>query len=471
MPRPSSAFRSLRPRLVVCALVFFLCFHPAASAQGFGTSKKKVTLHRKLPPAAHLNGSAINVQVTGHNFQTADANDLRSMLEAELLKNDHRLHAEDKHADSIIACVITEYVPPTAQSSTHSTYVPGSKKQNVETVTRYSGILKLAYTAKDAHSGRTLDSANITAKYDDEFNQYGSTNKGITDNLSSQWNKLKRGKFTGDKPPTAGELRDVLFSDAVSQISARLVNTDEPVEVLLARGKLDDANRLAEASLWTRNLEALETMTPFPNKEDDAYRLYNIGVAYEALAYGSEDPKAAQKYLQEAAINYGKAIDDKPSEKYFMEPQKRIDTAIAHYKTLREQPKTVAATDAPRSSPPDDMTAKSQKPATTASVPGASRGTGAKSASSNSNAGTPAVAKSVAPPAPKKPNGPPLTNDQVIQMVKAGVAEENVIDTIKSAGTVNFDLSPDGLIKLAQNGVKGKVVTAMQSKAKTSTTH
>jgi len=56
-------------------------------------------------------------------------------------------------------------------------------------------------------------------------------------------------------------------------------------------------------------------------------------------------------------------------------------------------------------------------------------------------------------------------------MVKAGVAEENVIDTIRTAGSVHFDLSPDGLIKLAQNGVKGKVVTAMQSKAKTSSAH
>jgi len=27
------------------------------------------------------------------------------------------------------------------------------------------------------------------------------------------------------------------------------------------------------------------------------------------------------KFLDEAAINYGKAVDDKPSEKYFLEPR------------------------------------------------------------------------------------------------------------------------------------------------------
>lgn len=161
--------RRLRLTAVLLAAIFSVT--SVWASEGFGGSKKKITLHRKLPPTAHLNGSAINVQVTGHNIQTDVATDLRNMLEAELLKDDHRLRSEDKHPDSIVVCNITEYVPPTAQTSTHSTGIPGTKKQSQETVTRYSGILKLAYTAKDAHSGRTLDSANITAKYDDEFNR------------------------------------------------------------------------------------------------------------------------------------------------------------------------------------------------------------------------------------------------------------------------------------------------------------
>jgi hypothetical protein len=470
MPRFPQFVRSLPVRLAAVALFVTSCAALPAFAQGFGSSKKKITLHRKLPPTAHLNGSAISVEVTGHNIQADVAPALRDMLEAELLKDDHRLRAEDKHPDSLIVCTITEYAPPQAQTSTHSTYAPGSKKPQQETVTRYSGILKVAYTARDAHSGRTLDSDNVTAKYDDEFNQYGSTSGGVTGTLSHTWDKLKHGKVEADKPPTAGELRDVLLSNVVSQIASRLVNTEEPVEVLLARGKLDDADKLAEAGLWTRNLEALETMTPFPNKEDDAYRLYNIGVAYEALAYGSEDPKAAQKYLQEAAINYGKAIDDKPGEKYFMQPQNRIDTAIAHYKKLHDQPKTVAAADT-GSAPVSDDTAKSATPArnSTSSKSSTTKSTTAKSTSSSS--GTPSAAKSLTAPAPKKPSGPPLTNDQVIQMAKAGLDEENIIDTIKSAGSVNFDLSVDGQVKLAQNGVKGKVLTAMKTKARQSPSH
>ena len=110
----------------------------------------------------------------------------------------------------------------------------------------------------------------------------------------------------------------------VSQLATRLVSTDETVEVNLARGKLDGANKLAESGLWSRNLETLETMTPLPNPKDDAYRLYNVGVANEALGYQSEDRAAAKKFLEQAAINYGKAIDAKPDEQLFLEPHRQL---------------------------------------------------------------------------------------------------------------------------------------------------
>jgi len=42
------------------------------------------------------------------------------------------------------------------------------------------------------------------------------------------------------------------------------------------------------------------------------------------------------KYLSQASINYGKAIDNNPAEKYFREPQKRIETALAHYEKLED---------------------------------------------------------------------------------------------------------------------------------------
>ena len=66
----------------------------------------------------------------------------------------------------------------------------------------------------------------------------------------------------------------------------------------------------------------------------------------------------------------------------------------------------------------------------------------------------------------KEPNAPALTNDKVIAMFKGGVDEENIIATIRQAPAVQFDLSPDGQIELAKNGVKGKTVTAMRERAR-----
>ena len=334
MPNFVRSYRSLLLWLAGMAALLLVLAPTYSHAQGFGSTKKKIVLHRKLPASVHLSGDSFTITVTSHGIQEDIGIDLKSMLATELMKNDARLREEDKGGDTQILCTITQYSQPKPSTSSESTYEVGSKKPVNETITRYTGLLTVAYQAKDRHSGRTLDSQNVTAKFDDEFNQNGSTKGGVTSAFSNTFKRLKNGKSEADTPPTDAELRNKLLKDVVSQISSRLVNTDETIEVLLARGKLDEADKEAEAGLWSRYLEAMETMTPFPNKEDDAYRLYNIGVAYEALAYASEDPKAAKKDLQDAAINYGKAIDDKPAEKYFLTPQARIETAIAHYNKL-----------------------------------------------------------------------------------------------------------------------------------------
>jgi hypothetical protein len=202
------------------------------------------------------------------------------------------------------------------------------------------------------------------------------------------------------------------------------------VEVYLARqkGALDEGDKEAEAGLWQRALETFETARPLPKQAEDAYRLYNIGVAYEALAYKAEDEKSAMKFLDEAAINYGKAIDARPGEKYFREPQKRIETAIAHYKRLEDQEnrKAEAAT--------------------------------AAAASSQAPAAPPPVAKASTP-------AKPLTNAQVIAMVKSGVDDDTVAQTIRAAKAVNFDLTDAGQQELTGNGISAQVLAAMKARA------
>ena len=100
-------------------------------------------------------------------------------------------------------------------------------------------------------------------------------------------------------------------------------------------------------------------------------------------------------------------------------------------------------------------------------------GTGSRSVtvgSSKPPASAPAApapgAASKAPAKTPAPAAPALTNAQVIKMAKAGVDEDNIVATIHGATAVQFDLSPDGLVDLASNGVKGKIVMAMRERAR-----
>ncbi|MBC7622692.1 MAG: hypothetical protein H7232_04830 [Aeromicrobium sp.] len=57
-----------------------------------------------------------------------------------------------------------------------------------------------------------------------------------------------------------------------------------------------------------------------------------------------------------------------------------------------------------------------------------------------------------------------ITNDDVIKLVKAGLSEAVILQTIDAATTVSFDTTTDGQIKLKQAGVTDAVVGRMVGK-------
>ncbi|MBV9340875.1 MAG: hypothetical protein JO159_08300 [Acidobacteria bacterium] len=458
-------------------------------AQGFGTiSKKKVTMHRKLPAAIHLPGNSLKLEVTSRDPKNNEmASQVSDILQAQLLKYNSNLRIDPSHPDAIVTCLVTNSSIPPVQDVVRN--VPTTKKVGKNFVTvqeprhfyEAKGNLDLTYQAKDAHSGKTLDSELINLKYAQEFDESGASTSTMTKGLNAlktPWNKVRKSSNDDQQTvPSPAELQQMLARRASSQIAARLVNTDETVEAYLARGKLDEANKMADAGQWTRMLESLEQMTPLPGKEDDAYRLYNIGVAYEALGYQSEDPAAAKRFFDQAAISYGKAVDSKPGEKYFLEPQNRIETALAHYRKLEQQPveaaKAAPASPAPANSSPaaDAGDSPSNQPAkeTSARARGLTPAKPKKAAVTNAimkekaaGAGTTQVAQD---------NTPPLTNDQVIKLFKAGMDEENLISTINEARSTNFDVSVDGELQLVGAGIKGKLLAAIRRKAASQKLH
>ncbi len=432
----------LTPKYFIIAAVLAL-LQPLAYGQNFGSSlaltRKHIVLVRKLPPTGHIEGTGIKVVVNGVNVQPDVATTLKSDLENILLRNDPRLRSEDVHPDTIITCTITSYAQPVPTRTQQSTVsLNKNKPAQPQYEERVTGTLTVGFKAQ-SRSGHTLAADNVKANYDREFQlaATGQTNTGITSSIfhsmsSAASHVTKVGEHSADEnPPTPVELHDKLIQDAAVQIASHVVNTSEQVLVNLARGgALDQPVKLMESQLWSRALEDLTTMPPYPTPEEDAYRLYDIGVANEALAYSTEDFNRARTFLQQAAINYGKAIDAKPTEKNFLEPQNRIDTALAHYKSLSDESK------APRQE--------------VASANGPSR----KAADS------PGVSSSVSP------SGDAMSNDQVIEMVAAHLDEANIIDTIQHAPDVHFDLSVEGQVYLAKHGVNGRVLTAMKGRAR-----
>jgi len=361
--------------------------------------------------------------VPGQDSAGDVAYDLQALLETELLKDEPSLRVEPNKPDTIVTCSITGFYHPEPTASTRSAVgVTGLKN---EQSTRVTGSLSVSFQVKTA-AGQQLIADNVEAKYDQEFDAMGdSTSQGVKGSVSGTWHRLKGGSSKEMNPPTDAELRSRLLLDAVQQIAEHIVNTDESIDVFLAKlkGPVEDGDKDAVGGLWERALETFETAQPSSKADEDAYRLYDIGVAYEALAYQADDNKTAMKFLDQAAINYGKAIDAKPGEKYFIDPQKRIETAVAHYTELEEEKKPKPAPAAAVAAPPSSAT------------PG----------------------KSARPRA--------LTNSQVIAMIKSGMDDDTVEQAIRAAKTINFDLTLSGQQELAGSGVSAPVVTAMKTRA------
>jgi tetratricopeptide (TPR) repeat protein len=441
-------------------------------AQNFGMMglKTRVSLQRRLPAMVQLPGKTIRVRVTSaHQNTDVITTDLQSQLTTELLKNDRTLQEDENNPAVTISCQITSYAHPqpiVTQRNVPTTGATGKTTTQPANFTRITGSLNVAFQVKTSN-GRVVASDNVSVNYDQEFNAAGdNTSHGILGTMGSSLHRLKGSKGTDAQAsgaPTEPELRTQLLTMAVHKMAAQIVNTDETIEVFLAKksGPIDEGDKQAEAGLWQRALETFETAKPMSKKEDDAYRLYNIGVANEALGYAAEDPKSAMKFLDEAAINYGKAVDDKPSEKYFLEPQKRIETAIAHYRKL-EEARNAPPPEAPPPPAPVVASAPTAKHTSTRS-----KSTPPKSTPPQST--TPSSATSADGSLTATSHGTvgahALTDGQVIAMVKNGIDDDTIAQTVRNAKAVNFDLSSAGQQRLTAGGVSPAVVSAMKARA------
>jgi hypothetical protein len=304
------------------------------SGQGFGKIKKTVVLERKLPAAVKLPGDSFAVKATSERPQDkTSADKLQAMVETTLVRyNSHLQLNPDKPDTEIVLKVLLCDALATPEKTTALT--GKNKGQQQVTGVKVNGRLQLTYQAR-TRAGKFVDAEPIDIKYEHEFNQVTGAieeTKKLLGHMPLVGSKHKEEQETD--PQTTDDVIQILVNQAAQRVAARLVNTDERVEVLLARGALDSANRYADAGQWTRFVEELETLSPLPRLEDDAYRLYNIGVGNEALGYKADTPAGAKRYFEQAVVQYRKAGEANPGERNFIEPVNRIEIALEHYKQL-----------------------------------------------------------------------------------------------------------------------------------------
>lgn len=330
--------------ILLCALAVSASVPVVMQGQGFGGtlgmgSAKTVGIKRRLPAAVNLNQKRITVDaLSAVPNQTELVMVLRTKL-TTMIQGDSRFIVDDKNPQTILRLTITNsYVD-------EKSYVIGSGN-TAQNCRSYVGKVEVSYQALDASNQAPLDSENLSSSTSPDTSSSGGW-KDI----------LHRGKGAcgTEGKSTVHEARDILVDGIVREMGQRAAPTDEVITVKLPGKKLDTLSRLALAQRWGTLEEEADKAEKLPKPEDDAYRIYLIALAKEAQAYdlgreaaqreegkrtdiseeqANADFNKAQHLLDDARKLYKDAIQAKPSEKEFQEPDARMERAISVYATI-----------------------------------------------------------------------------------------------------------------------------------------
>jgi len=406
-------------------------------APGFGVlRKKKLDLQVRRPAVVRLANTSLAVRgkATDNRYQGL-APTVETSLETELVGNERSLVKKPAgQAEWTVDLTITGYSTPMVRAR-----VEQVKNSRPVTYNRWKGSLAVAYQVVDKN-GRVHDADNVTDEYDQEFQANAPQSSGLRiPGLASV--PVIGGAATTPaptEPRSPEDVQQVLVRNVVQRIAAKLGNTVESIEVQLAGGEdhLDRSATFLEQRLWARAVEELEKTPAFTKPEDESYRQYNLGLAYEAMSYDSDTYSTQRANLFKAQEHYDRASELNPSQRYFVEVIARTRESIARYRTLDAMGRE------------DQKDAKPSTPTTQQ-----------KPAAANS------VAQSNTAPSPTaKPASQALTVNDVIELRGAGVPDAQIIELIR-ASPVTFALDRDTLLAIAKAKVPVPIQNELRVKA------
>ncbi len=325
-------------------------------AQGFGglgglKKTKEVTLKRMLPATVNLSQKRIKIVSVAVSKQTPQ--ELLTVLNTKLvtsIQKDGRFVVDERNPETVLHFSVTNY------------YVEKrviAPQGNIAGCTFFTGKIEASYQAVEVGTDAPVDSENLAFSISEEGARK-STGLGVGSIL-----RKAPGTYGGcgtNAKSTENEARDALVDGIVVQMAQRAAPFEETLTVPVPEGKLEPLSALAVSQRWAKLSEDAQKGDPLAKPEDDAYRLYLLGLANEALAYqdtrdaadlekarGSDvssdkakksiaqeeaDFNEAQTYLDKAAKAYKDALQAKPGEKEFREPDARMEEAVKLYGTI-----------------------------------------------------------------------------------------------------------------------------------------
>lgn len=416
-------------RLLTVALLVGIAVS-AEAREGFGFSKKAVSILRTIPPAT--NAGARRVLIAVESERGADQDDARTL---ERYLTDHIVNGGGTVAEGGKAEVELNVAIDRLEShETWETYTDyerqqtGTKREWNESKKKYE--TKPVYSQVAVQKQRKVIDAQLNGTFD-----IAAKNKDITSGTLDDKFRSTYGDY--DSAPAPSSIEDDMLKRAAKKIAAQLVPTQESTQVLVPRASFEPLIPLAESGAWDRYLAAVEAMPAKKSPKDEAFRHYALAIAKEGIAYGKENRAEALDLLRAAQSHYETAASLNPGEELF----RKGYTSLLSSGTIGS-PLTRAA---------DSVTRYDAWNATGSAVRVAST--------------QPVAAPPAKPSTPAQPSSG-MRNQTVIDLAKAGLSDENIILAIDGASQTSFDVSPEGLIALAKGGVSKNVIAHMQRKGK-----
>jgi hypothetical protein len=417
-----------RSALTIGVLVALAAPADAQFRRGLLAEAREVTLFPVEAPGMLLPSNA-TVEVIVRNASAAPArivDRIQDLLARQLTDNDSRLRLAEQKGDLVLTATLTEFT----QSRRDSTkYVSERRQVGTRQVREKDGRIR---TEPVYEYGRNRPSVVISGNAGMRIEVRRRTGGSALADENARF-AVSEEHVLDQNPPTREDIEDRMIDNVVRRAAGRVTPGREPVRVLLARS--DDVDRLNEMALdrkWSAWEAALLTVKPHRDRKRDSYRLHNLGIAQEAQGYEADAVEDALNHLGRAQDLVAQASAQNPEEKYISESATRITRSVTSYRqvaSLQQQVNTMT--------------------------------------SSARAAETPTKSQTTPPKSPAAPgHGETITNADIIELRAAGLDDDNLIASIKSAKAANFDLSPAGLRALLQAKVSNRVITAMRARAK-----